>query len=394
MLTEQLLTSNPLLSVQLSTSIFEKNSEKYFLSVIAKRTYDINKNGVCKLSNIQEGLHTDIVFYEPEGELIKHDFDLYPLKPFTDVVIKGQVKGDNKTTRLQAAIEIENQTPFLINVYGHRKAVKNNYNKIIFTEPGIIESIPLRYDFAYGGIDHIAEAQMPDVPKDLKKANPAMDWGGSSLYRYPRNPCGKGYLVHDHADAFENLDLPNLEYPKMLLTPDNLVLNDPYNWVNQPLPRASDWINLAWFPRIAYIGVLPFNDKEGTIKNIPETMDNLVEPDLLHIINNPVPFNTRASNGGTLGLQFANLIGNEFIKLKNIHPDSPNFVMQLPIDVPKIWVDGRAGKLLETKPVMHTILIEPDENRLSIIWRGSAPALRPYMQEELKTMPFKVDWNI
>ena len=66
--------------------------------------------------------------------------------------------------------------------------------------------------------------------------------------------------------------------------------------------------------------------------------------------------------------------------------------MQLPGDRPKIWVDGRNGTLKPTTPVIHTIVIEPDEGRLSIVWRGSAPALRPYMDEELKTMPFKVEW--
>ena len=229
---------------------------------------------------------------------------------------------------------------------------------------------------------------MPDVPDSFKKANPGMDWGSSSLYRYPRNPCGKGYLVLDNSKAFENLELPNLEFPNMLLTADNLILKDPYNWVKQPLPRATDWLNLAWFPRIAYIGVLPFNDKKEYIKNIPEINFDFVNPDLLKIIDYSVPFNIRAGNGASLGLQFADIIGNEIIKLKNIHPGSGDFVMQLPADIPKIWVDGRNGKLLETKPIIHTILIKPAENTLSIIWRGSAPALRPYFQEELKTMPF------
>jgi hypothetical protein len=390
---EQNNIEDQFLATQLSTSIFEKNKEHYFLCAIAKRTYSIAKNGICTLSDKQIQLQNDIIYYEEKGELIKEDFDLYPLKPFTDVIIKGSIKGNGKSTQLHAAVEIENQHPFIIQSFGNRKAYKNNYNKIIFTEPEIIENIPLTYTNAYGGVDSIAESQLPEVANSLKKANPGMDWDSSSLYRYPRNPCGKGYIVSYDSKAFEHLELPNLEFPKMLLTTDNLILNDPYNWVKQPLPWATDWTNLAWFPRIAYIGILPFNDKEGYIKNIPEFNFNYVNTDLLNIINQPVPFNTRASNGASPGLQFANIIGNEIIKLKNIHPSSSNFLMQLPVDIPKIWVDGRNGKLLETKPVIHTILIEPDENRLSIVWCGRAPAIRPYFQEELKTMPFKVEWN-
>ena len=37
------------------------------------------------------------------------------------------------------------------------------------------------------------------------------------------------------------------------------------------------------------------------------------------------------------------------------------------------------GKLNETRPVIHTVLSEPDESRLSLVWRGSAVALRPYI---------------
>jgi hypothetical protein len=41
--------------------------------------------------------------------------------------------------------------------------------------------------------------------------------------------------------------------------------------------------------------------------------------------------------------------------------------------------------------VIHTLLIEPDERRLSIVWRGSCAALRPYAREELESMPFWVE---
>jgi hypothetical protein len=38
------------------------------------------------------------------------------------------------------------------------------------------------------------------------------------------------------------------------------------------------------------------------------------------------------------------------------------------------------------------VVFEPDAMRLSIVWRGSAPALRPYLPEELKSMPLRVEW--
>jgi hypothetical protein len=38
--------------------------------------------------------------------------------------------------------------------------------------------------------------------------------------------------------------------------------------------------------------------------------------------------------------------------------------------------------------------IEPDEGRMSIVWRGAAPALRQYMPDELAKMPFRVEWRV
>ena len=66
--------------------------------------------------------------------------------------------------------------------------------------------------------------------------------------------------------------------------------------------------------------------------------------------------------------------------------------MTLPSGVPRIWVDGRKGTLKETEPVIHTVVIEPDLDRVTILWRGSAPALRPYLPAELAKMPFNVEW--
>jgi hypothetical protein len=78
--------------------------------------------------------------------------------------------------------------------------------------------------------------------------------------------------------------------------------------------------------------------------------------------------------------------------LTHLHPKKSSFAVRLPEERPKTWTDGRNGKLNETQPVIHTALIEPDESRLGVVWRGSAPALRPYLPSEFETMPLRVEW--
>lgn len=75
------------------------------------------------------------------------------------------------------------------------------------------------------------------------------------------------------------------------------------------------------------------------------------------------------------------------------HPRVAVWGFRLPAERPEICIDGRNGKLAPTLPVMQTLELEPDESRLSIVWRGSAPALRPYMPDELARMPLLVRWR-
>jgi hypothetical protein len=103
--------------------------------------------------------------------------------------------------------------------------------------------------------------------------------------------------------------------------------------------------------------------------------------------------NIRFTNGASLGLQIPFLQGGEECLLGGMHPRHAMLTFRLPRDRPEIKTDGRNGTMNTTKPVIHTVEIEPDEMRLSIVWRGSTPALRPYMADELTKMPMLVRWS-
>jgi hypothetical protein len=85
------------------------------------------------------------------------------------------------------------------------------------------------------------------------------------------------------------------------------------------------------------------------------------------------------------------LTGTEEVETLSLHPRNARWRFRLPQERPRMWVDGRKGNLIETKPVIHTLVLEPDLDRLTVVWRGCAPALRPY-REEIAQMPFRVDW--
>ena len=160
-----------------------------------------------------------------------------------------------------------------------------------------------------------------------------------------------------------------------------------------PVPRGTDWINPTWFPRIAYFGMYPLPN--GLDEEVHEIMNKWADKDILksQIDVNKAEFSFRACNGASLGLQSNYLNGGESCELINIHPRKSKYTFKLPKDKPVIKVDGRNGKLLNTNPVLHLVQIEPELNRLTMVWCGNAKAIRPYFDEELETMPFEVKWK-
>ena len=363
---------------------------KTVLAVIVKQTYTINKDGKCTLADEQIPLIEDVIMYPHNNAILQADMDVYVQKNYTDVVVKGSAKNYDNAPQFAAQI-IVGKIRHTIAVQGNQKVYLDDRNKIQFSEIEKVDMVPLRYDFAYGGKDTEAEKQMQMPPAEFLTSMPDIDLYADSPFRYPRNPEGKGYLVEKSKAMIEQLEIPNLQDPGHLLTPENILVGDYHRWIEMPLPYATDWVNPAWVPRIIYTGLVEY--PHSKIAGLKEIEKRWVALDLYEKKNPAKDFNYRFFNGGHYALQTQLDDPVRECTLINIHPVNKKFTIKLPDSKPAIWVDGRKGTLKETIPVMHSIIIEPDENRLSIVWCGRAPALRPYFQEELKTMPFKVEWK-
>jgi hypothetical protein len=364
---------------------------QWVLSVLAKRTYRLLDSGRCALADQQLPLQEEILADPQDPELVVADSDLYPCKLFTDVVVRGSAKARGLCRQMEVTVRVAGAAKSLA-VLGARRASLSSTGQVIFSEAGTLDQVPLRYDQAYGGRDAVAEARYGNPAEQYKDLLPEnFNVKELSPYRYPRNPCGKGYVIDASREALESLELPRLEDPLDRLTPERLPLGRPGAWPRMPLPAAFDWVQLGWFPRVAYLGVLPmFDPIEGPVAEVTR---GFAPADVLQDRMIQDKFDLRMASGASLGLQLPDLRGNEECLLQNIHPRQSSFVLRLPGDRPRISVDGRKGTLKSTDPVLHTVLIEPDEERVSVVWRGAAPALRPYLPEELPRMPLLVEWS-
>jgi len=361
------------------------------LAVLVKVTYLLLPGGRVVRAKEQLPLHEALVRDPEHPGVLADDTDLYPHKLATDVVLKGHAYAPSPLARFGVALRV-NTAYKQIQVIGDRRCTLNSTGRIVFGAPEPVSTVPLRYDRAYGGEDVAATAKYGNPYEQLARYfGPGLASVRPSHWSYPRNPAGRGFLIESSKEAVEQLVLPNLEDPLDPLTPDRLICGRLQLWPRMPLPQAMAWVSGGWFPRLAYFGFVP--EHEPPEHPLAEIARGYAPADILQDEPIAQKLDFRAANGASLGLQLPYLEGGEEIELSNLHPTAARVTFRLPRHRPKIWTDGRNGKLNETDPVIHSVIIEPDQDRFSIVWRGSAPALRPYMPEELDTMPFVVRWS-
>ena len=365
---------------------FRDPSGACFLVTLAKRTYTVER-GRLVLAPEQLPIRGEPVF---DGEELLHDTDNAPMKLRTDVVIQGHAYGNGRS-QFEARVSVNGKVAKRILVLGDRECITDASGSIYIAPPLPVDKVPLRYTHAYGGsedrtLDGVAEERAANV----RSLATALEVPAEQLIRssYPRNPAGCGWLLKPTLEAVGKLRLPNLEDPLDRLTPERLAVGDALDWPTMPLPQSTGWMNYDCFPRRAYVGfAIPGKLASKRIAEVERGYypENLLEP------KTPMEMQLVAQ-GASPGLQFPHFRGGETIVLEYMHPKQAKYTVTLPTGVPKIWVDGRKGTMKETEPVIHTVVVEPDLDRVTILWRGSAQALRPYLPAELAKMPFRVEW--
>ncbi|MDC0723588.1 DUF2169 family type VI secretion system accessory protein [Nannocystis bainbridge] len=365
---------------------------EWTLTLLARRTYEVDGAGRLAPAPAQPGLRPTPEWDPADPERLVADMDLFTHKLRTDLVVRGHVHGDGKATRLTAEVTVAGRSHRL-SVFGERRCTLDRTGRIVVSEPTPIERVPLRYTHAYGGRDATYEAThgnpLRHDPRWAGMTAPQID--AASPYLYPRNPCGRGYLIEATRDAVDRLALPQLEDPTDLLSPTRLTVGDFKAWYRMPLPQGTDWIDYGWYPRCAFFGVVPICKRFTSPP--AEVVRQLVPPELAPGDGKTLAnFPFEAASGASLPLQLPHLRGGEPVALVHIHPQRPRWELTVPF-APALAVDARDGTVSPVEPVLHTLVLEPDVGRLTVIWRGSAPALRRYLPQELATMPMRVAWR-
>lgn len=286
--------------------------------------------------------------------------DYWPFKRQTDVVVVGSAHApEHRPLReMEASVAVGARVK-RVRVTGPRQVSWRTGETPVFPEPEMFTEIPLGYGNAYGGVD--ARVVDPSRAASFLEGIPLADHPGM----YPRNPFGRGYVVSP--EGAEAVDLPFLEDPEDLLTPERFITGDPARWHSQPLPAGVGWIHPWMFPRGLFFDV-------GTDAWFPAPDD----ASLREVREGVLPSGYRAallahqsargphedfSQESSLGLRFAALDAGTPCALRGVHPERPVLSFATPPPPALTWRFDDA--LTAARPRLHHLVVEPDALRVS-----------------------------
>lgn len=372
------------------------------IGLLLKRTYAFRDGGGCEVADEdqQEPICFGELPYEevdpPQVSPIQVDNDLFAFRRKTDLVVQGNAYtyvNDVSMTHVSIHIGSFKRT---IRVYGERQLIRGLNGNLLFDLPEPFDSMPVRYDRAYGGVDVTALKRRPAplMLRELAEAMPQLPIDTDTPFHYVRNPCGRGFLIDDDEESLAAVQVPNLEFPFDPITPERLAVGSVHGWVNAPLPACMDWQSAGWFPRIAYLGgALYPPEYKGPVREteLGWAAHDLVEiePLISHPENLcPLEFFQGASPGMSLDY----VTPGDLVELRNLHPVYPFCTFRLPDEVPRVLLEPGPGQCIALEPHLNAIVIRPEEDQVVMIWCASAALDAPIEPDDVDEIRRDVRW--
>lgn len=299
--------------------------------IIIKGTFNTNAlNQPITLAEEQLPLnYADEYYAKPGQSSIKYGSDLALNKQETDVITVGNAYAPNgkKVVALDVVFVINDKSK-TVRVFGDRVWQKEVTSWKI-SAPNPFEIMPLVYENAYGGK---SPEQNDNKPEEVDC--------------FDQNPVGKGYLG-ENGKPFTGMLLPNIEDLAELI-------NNPYQ---QPKPAGFGVISRDWQPRLSLAGTY---DEAWQEQRMP------LEP----LDFNPLFYNCANPN---FTLKSVLKAGDQF-SISNVTPDG-NFNFVIPNDQILVSVVMQGNETTYVAK-LDTLVIEPDEKRISFTWRVAVPCTR------------------
>ncbi len=308
--------------------------------VAVKATFDIKPDGSTQVSEEQPPvLRVPEYHGEPGKSSIKYEADLVLTKRTTDVLLVGHAYAPqgHKATGLDVGFRVGPLTK-VMRVFGDRFwDVEGGWSA---AEP--FRSMPLVYERSFGGVDR-------------QSNKPERDWEW-------RNPVGTGFAVS--RANLPGIRLPNIEYPNQLIQ----------SWNDRPAPAGCGPVGSHWQPRASFAGTYDDNWMQTRQPLLPDDFDDR--------FFQCAPVDQQAPTF---------LRGGEPVVLRGLTPNG-----DLRFLLPKIFLgfetrfyDG--GREIHQNRKLHTVILEPDFPRVSLVWHSALPCHFKVQKLERTTVTLKTD---
>jgi hypothetical protein len=296
------------------------------LTVVIKGTFLIGADGRCTRAEEQIPVN---VGGEPWGEdpltsSYRYEPEVAFTKPATDVVMIGHAWAPRAgISEMSVGVKVGPVQKQAM-VVGDRACFKS-LGSVGFSKPRPFEKIPLRWERAFGGWDR----SHPDPARHACEA---------------RNPVGMG--ARPSKSFEEGMRLPNIED-----------LQQPLKKLGDaPPPAGFGFVSPHWQPRAALAGTFDERWQKERAPFLPKNFDR------------------RHLNAAPAGLVAPGYLrGDEAVVTAGASPQGQLRFILPGVPPPPVRVALRDRP--DQRPVMNldTVIIEPDDRRLMLLWRGFAP---------------------
>jgi hypothetical protein len=305
-----------------------ESSGRELLVIVTKGTFQLPSTieERSRLAEEQVPLVTADIFTGRAGSSAPlYEADFAPRKSWADILLIGSAYAPARrpATRVPVGLSVGEIAKTFV-VVGDRHW-QFGAAGIVASEPEPFLVMPITYDRAFGGVD--ANHQDP-----------------AEHAAFMPNPVGRGYHKHIKCEWVDGAPLPSTEG-----------LDAP---VAQPsgryVPQSFGPVGRGWEPRLRLAGTY---DQHWLDKHFP-----LLPPD----------FDQRYYQVAPLDQQSQMPIGGQEVTLVNLTPDGVRRFVIPEFEAP-VHVFLKNGGRDDLMAVPDTVVIEPDHERLTILWRASRP---------------------
>ena len=308
------------------------------LVVVAKATFDISSTpyNPTELPIKEEQMpiyYEDLFTAEPGESALLYENDFAPFKPKCDVLFNGSAYAAPMQETTEKVVQIRVGTMNKsFRVIGKRVWEENVFNAKA-SRPIPFSRQEISYDIAYGGYDF----------------DPAKPFENDENYvAYPYNPIGQGYAPFHDTRSLIGKALSQTQELHVAHT-------DPAS--KKYLPQAFGAIARHWYPRYTLGGTYDAHWAEHDKPFLPKDFDEA--------------FYQCAPQEQQINY----LEGGEKVLLKGLTPEGERLFMLPKLDV-TMEVIRSNGERTSLTPVVDTLILEPDQERIVMISRAKIPLKR------------------